>query len=199
MNNQKYPEIEHSNFYEIYGITKKPEKLKLQVKSAACNCLLFGCVISVIVLFLTSAVTAQINQSTNNSDWTGSYYFSETAAARKRRKPQDVAPSASYDITIEERNGKLTADFSANGVQLFEAYECSVVVKGNTLEFYFQKVSLPDVENFRRFKKGDLLFRLTQTQSGKTTQYLFQPVAYKIIRLNPSKQKIPIYFEKQKT
>jgi hypothetical protein len=156
----------------------------------------FSCLVLLIALWCSSPGMAQTNQPVNNSDWMGSYYFSETAQTTKRRSPQDVVPSASYEITIEEKNDELTASFSANGVQLFEAYQCSVIVKNNTIEFYFQNLGSSEIQNFRKFKKGDLLFSLTKTGNGKTAKYLFQPKTYKIVRINQSNQKTPIYFEK---
>ncbi|HEX8377463.1 MAG TPA: DUF5991 domain-containing protein [Pedobacter sp.] len=193
MTKQIYPENKNNIFNNSFGkADKNPIKKALPIR---CHFLL-TCLASSLVFLCFSTINAQTNQSTSNSDWTGSYYFSETAPATKRRKSSDVVPSASYEITIEEKNNKLTASFSANGVQLFEAYECSVIIKNNTLEFYFQNLGTAEVQNFRNFKKGDLLFTLTKTGSGKTAKYLFQPAAYKIIRVSQSKQRTPVYFEK---
>jgi hypothetical protein len=157
--------------------------------------LLFRLSLIIAVLFPFTA-NAQAGNQSINKDWVGSYYFSETAQSSKRRSSGDVVPSVSYDITVEEKNDKLVASFSASGVQLFEAYNCSVVVENDKLEFYFQSLSSPDMQNFRQFKKGDLLFSLSKTKTLKTTKYLFQPAAYKIIRVTPAKQKTSVYFEK---
>lgn len=135
-------------------------------------------------------------QTPGADDWTGSYYFTDTAAAPKRRKFTDVAPSASYDVTIERNGNKLVATFSAYGVQLAEAYECSVEVANNKAEFHFQNLAARGAENFRKYKKGDLLFAIVKIQTAKATKYLFQPSAYKIIRASAAKQKQPVYFEK---
>lgn len=180
---------------KINSIEKMTKQSAREILLNHCH-ILFGCLAFLFILCVSSSVIAQTNQSTKNSDWIGSYYFSEIAPISKRRNRQDVVPSASYDITIEEKSDKLFAAFSATGVQLFEAYECSVVVKNKALEFYFQKLGSEDIQNFRQFKKGDLLFTLSKTGNGKTAKYLFQPAAYKIIRLIPAKQKTPVYFEK---
>ena len=150
-----------------------------------------------ITALLSLTVRAQNeNQAVDNKDWLGSYYFSETARPSKRRRSGDVVPSAGYEITVEGKDDLLFASFAADGVQLFEAYDCSVIVRNNNLEFYFRNLGSPDVQNFRRFKKGDLLFTLSRIQTGKTTKYLFQPAAYKIIRPDPAKQGMPVYFDK---
>jgi hypothetical protein len=193
MTKQNYPENKSnifSNSFERAAKTSIKKVLTIRYR------FLFSCLVSLFIFWCASSVLAQTNQFTNDSDWIGNYYFSDTASATKRRNPQDVVPSASYEITIEEKNDKLTASFSANGVQLFEAYECSVIIKNNTLEFYFQNLGTAEIQNFRNFKKGDLLFTLTKTGSGKTAKYLFQPAAYKIIRVSQSKQRTPVYFEK---
>ena len=209
MKNQIYPENQNIIFDNSFEETiKSPiaetkiisiaKTTRESVRKALLNhsSILLGCLAFLFILCISSSVNAQTNQSTKNSDWIGSYYFSEIAPISKRRNRQDVVPSASYDITIEERGNKLFAVFSATGVQLFEAYECSVVVKNNTLGFYFQKLGSEDIQNFRQFKKGDLLFTISKTGIGKTAKYLFQPASYKIIRVIPTKQKTPVYFEK---
>jgi hypothetical protein len=195
MRKQIYPENKSSVLSNSFG---KSAETSIRKALPSCRRFLLSCLVSLIVLCGASLIIAQTNQPANASDWIGSYYFSETAQTTKRRNSNDVVPSASYEITIEESNDKLTASFSASGVQLFEAYECSVVVKDNTLEFYFQNLGSPDVRNFRKFKKGDLLFSFTKTGSGKTAKYLFQSVAYKIVRVNQNKQKASVYFEKRR-
>lgn len=194
MTKQIYPENKSS----INNSLEKAVKIYINKALLHFNFLL-GCLVSLFLLLCSLSAIAQTNQSADNSGWSGHYYFSETAPATKRRNSEDVIPSASYEITVEERDDKLTASFSANGVQLFEAYECSVIIKNNTLEFNFQNLGSSEVQNFRKFKKGDLLFRLTKTGNAKTAKYLFEPAAYKIVRINQGKQKIPIYFEKPKT
>lgn len=209
MKNKIYPENKNIILDNSFGETiensienRKMNSIEKAAKKSVRKALLnhsrilFGCLAFLFILCVSSSVITQTNQSIKNSDWIGSYYFSEIAPISKRRNRQDVVPSASYDITIEKRGDKLFAAFSATGVQLFEAYECSVVVKNNILEFYFQKLGAEDIQNFRGFKKGDLLFTLSKTESKKTAKYLFQPAAYKIVRVIPAKQKTPIYFEK---
>lgn len=147
-----------------------------------------------IIVLCPIILSAQTNASRN---WVGSYYFTDSAQAPKRRKFTDVAPSVSYDITVGERVGnKLVATFAADGVQLAEAYECSVKTTANKIEFYYQNLAISDTENFRKFKKGDLLFSLVKAQTGDVTRYLFQPAAYKITRVSPNKQKAQVYFDK---
>lgn len=209
MRNQIYPENKNiffdNSFEETikssikdlkFSSNEKASKKSVRKISLNHRRILFGCLAFLFIIGVTSSVIAQTNQTTKNSDWIGSYYFSEIAPISKRRNRQDVVPSTSYDITIEEKGDKLSAAFSATGVQLFEAYDCSVVVKNKALEFYFQKLGSEDIQNFRGFKKGDLLFSLSKTGSGKTAKYLFEPAAYKIIRVIPAKQKTPVYFEK---
>jgi hypothetical protein len=161
--------------------------------------LLFGLFLVFTTLFPFTASAQNDKQIIKNKEWLGSYYFSETAQSPKKRNSYDVVPSVNYDITVEEKNSNLVASFSANGVQLFEAYNCLVVISDNKIEFYYQSLDSPSAQNFRKLKKGDLLFSLSKIQTGKSTKYLFQPAIYKIVRIIPAKQKMPIYFEKLKT
>ncbi len=171
--------------YKLFGNT-----IKVSLKrNSLC---LFAVFVVPVIILVAQSVNAQ---TVADTDWVGSYYFSDKAQISKRRSRLDVAPVASYDITIEERSGSLVAAFSANGVQLFETYECSVKTAGDKANFYFQSLGSSDVENFRNFKNGDLLFSLVKTPIGKTAKYLFQPAAYKIARASPNKQKRQIYFE----
>lgn len=150
--------------------------------------------LSIIVLYPSKGAA----QTLETEDWVGSYYFTDSATAPKRRKFTDVAPSVSYDITVEQNGGNLTAQFSAQGVQLAEAYDCSVKITGDKAEFYFQKLAIEGEQNFRKFKKGDLLFSFTKMQVGNQMKYLFQSATYKIVRVVLRKQKEVIYFEKQR-
>lgn len=137
-------------------------------------------------------------QTGGNEKWLGSFMFEDSARPPKRRRFSDMAPSSTYDITIEEgKNGKPTATFNETGVQVYQAYEYSVKTTGDKIEFYYQKFIAPNVKDLHKFRKGDLLFTLVETKVGKQTKYLFQPAAYKIIRYEKAKQKQPIYFEKQ--
>lgn len=148
--------------------------------------------LSIIVLYPSRGAA----QTIETEDWVGSYYFTDVAASPKRRKFTDVALSASYDITVEQSGGNLTAQFSAQGVQLAEAYDCSVKIRGDKAEFYFQKLAIEGEQNFRKFKNGNLLFSLTKMQIGKQTKYLLQSAAYKIVRVSSGKQRESVYFEK---
>lgn len=153
MKNQIYPENKNIILGNSFGetiespiedskISSIEKAAKKSVRKISLNSIriLFGCLTFLVILCVSSSVIAQTNQSTKNSDWIGSYYFSEIAPISKRRNRQDVVPSASYDITIEERGDKLSAVFSATGVQLFEAYECSRLEtsKGAVLVSAFQ-------------------------------------------------------------
>lgn len=151
--------------------------------------------------FLLAVVTAAPQragaQTDDNRKWLGSYTFDDKGQAPKRRNSVDVVPLASYDINIEETvGGKMTAVFSANGTQLFSAYECSVKATGDQIEFYYEKFALDGVKDLRKFRKGELLFSLVDMRIGKTIKYLFQPAAYKILRYNKNKQNERVYFEK---
>ncbi|HEX9959671.1 MAG TPA: hypothetical protein VGB00_01900, partial [Pyrinomonadaceae bacterium] len=113
---QNYPEIKSSIFNN-----SSEKATRGSIKKALPNRrhFLFGCLTALFVFLCFQPAIAQTNQSAKSSEWIGNYYFSEIARTAKRPNSQDVVPSASYEITIEEKNDKLTASFSANGVQLF--------------------------------------------------------------------------------
>lgn len=151
-----------------------------------------------IALTIFIPATTKAQPAANNQEWIGSYSFTDEAPPAKRRSQTDVAPFASYEVTVEEgeEDGRLSATFSASGVQLFETYKCAVKATPDKAAFYFEDVGSLEIENFRRFNKGDLLFTLFKTKTGKTTKYLFEPAKYEIIRVVPSKQKNAVYFGK---
>lgn len=156
--------------------------------------LLAGLLLSVIAVAPQKAAA----QTNDNWKWLGSYTFDDKAQAPKRRNSVDVVPLASYDINVEEAaDGRMTAVFSANGTQLFDAYECSVKATDDRIEFYYEKFAADGVKDLRKFKKGELLFSLSETRVGKTTKYPFQPAAYKLVRYQKSRQNQPVYFMKQ--
>lgn len=137
-------------------------------------------------------------QTAGYEKWLGSYTFDDRAQAPKRRSSLDVVPFVTYDINVEAgADGKPTATFSENGVQRFQAFECSVAATGDEIEFYYEKFGAPGIKDTSKFKPGDLLFTLVETKIGKQTKYLFQPAAYKLVRYVKAKQKQPVYFQKQ--
>ena len=151
-------------------------------------------------LFLTITIVCPQKaaaQTDDNRKWLGSYTFEDMAKAPKRRNVFDIVPGVIYDINVEEKaDGKLLATLNENGVQVYQAYECSVKISGDKIEFYYERFAA-DVTDLSKFKKGDLLFTLVEAPVGKQTKYLFQPAAYKISRYEKIKQKQPIYFDKQ--
>lgn len=133
-----------------------------------------------------------------DQQWLGSYTFADAARVPKRRAPTDMVPSVAYDITVErDTAGRMTATFDVNGVQIYEAYQCSVKTRGERVEFYHERFVADGARDLRRFKKGERLFALVKTQVGRQTKYLFEPAAYKIIRYEKAKQNQAIYFTRQ--
>lgn len=79
-------------------------------------------------------------QTAENRKWLGSYTFEDMAKAPERRNSYDIVPGVSYDIIIEEAaGGKLLATLNENGVQVYQAYECSVKTKNDKIEFYYER------------------------------------------------------------
>ena len=153
-----------------------------------------GFIFIVIASFTLSSAAQDIN---DDKRWIGNYSFEETKQLPKKRGSTDVAPFVSFDITVEMADGKLKAVFSVNGTQIFETYECSVKPASNKLEFYYERFVAEGAPDRRKFKKGELLFTLVETSGNKQKQYIFEPAAYKITRLNKGRQNQRIYFKKQ--
>ena len=148
----------------------------------------------IVTPFCTQRAAAQTG---GNEKWLGNYTFEDSARPPKRRRFTDMVPSSGYDITVEkDANDKLTATLTESGVQVYQAYECSVKTRDGKIEFYYQKFVAPNVKDLKRFRKGDLLFTLAETKVGKKTKYLFQPAAYRLVRYEKSRQKQPVYFKK---
>lgn len=150
-----------------------------------------------IAASLFSFPVAAQNSGSAEQRWVGNYMFEETGQLPKNGRKTDVAPFISFDVTVERADAKLKGVFSVNGTQIFEEYECSVVAKDYRLEFYYERFVAEGAKDRRKFQKGALLFTLIETREGTQKQYLFQPAAYKITRLNKTKQDQGIYFNKQ--
>ena len=158
--------------------------------------LLFAGVIAVFAAVPQGAAAQQKMRA--DEKWLGIFTFEDAVRVPKRRKLTDVAPFLSYDISIERAaNGELTATFNINGVQMFESYQCSVKTSGERVEFFYEKFVADGAPDTRKFKRGERLFSLATTKVGKATKYLFEPAAYKIARLDQTKQKQPVYFSRQ--
>jgi hypothetical protein len=157
---------------------------------------LSGSILLVIagISFLPAKISAQTNP---NIKWLGNYVFENMAQGSMRQNSFDVVPIITYDIFIEKAQaGNLRATINENGIQTYQAYQCTVKTADDKIEFYYEKFVAEGVKDTRELKSGELLFSLTAKRVGKATKYLFQPGALKIILLNKAKQRKPIYFKK---
>lgn len=157
---------------------------------------------SLFILILTGIVCAiSVNaQTKENKNWVGTYTFTDSAQASKRRNEYDVVPMVEYTITVKKnRSNQLAATFEANGMQTFEIYQCSVKEADGKLSFYFQNGGTPDggTDDPQNFKKGALLFTLAEAKGGAKTKYQFQSGDYKLVRLSAKAKNQPVYFQKK--
>ncbi len=136
-----------------------------------------------------------------NKNWAGIYTFTNSAQASKAQNEYDVVPMVEHIVTVKKnRNNQPAATFETNGMQTFEVYECSVKEAGDKVNFYFQSGGVPDggTDNPQGFKKGALLFTLTEIKVGAKSKYQFQSASYKLTALSLKAKNQSIYFQKTK-
>jgi hypothetical protein len=147
--------------------------------------------ISIAMTLFTSTTNAQ----TVNKDWVGTYEFFDAQKANRRNQP---GTSITYTLTISHDGTSLSTQFTADGTQTSDKYECSIQLSGNSVKVFFTSdLSAMEKEKFKPLKKGDLLFTLTKTKTGNKTKYLFKSDDYKIDLLS-ARAGTPIYFRKIK-
>ena len=179
----------------------KPEAAHHNKLSAqrCCRLRLIGIAFALLIALPLSGAAQQPKRVKKkaNEHWLGVFTFEDAAPAPKRRRRTDVTPFVSYEISVrQDADGELTATFTINGMQMFEAYRCLLKASGENLEFYYEQFVADGAPDSRKFRRGERLFSLTAIKAGRKTKYLFQPAAYKITRLARSAEKPPVYFVK---
>ena len=143
-----------------------------------------------LVLISSNAILGQqAYDQSSVKDWTGEYQYDYTEAAN----PKQFAPVITYTLTVTENNNELKANFSADGDQTADEYDCTVKVVGNQLNFYFLKNLSQFSVRSDDFRKGDLLATLVKTTAQGKSKYIFKAGKYSIF---PPTSKRIVYFKK---
>lgn len=157
--------------------------------------LLLYSVIFVWMAMIGSVAWAQQNNSRNvNTGWVGEYELEYSEPVNSG----GFAPTITYTVRVFEENGRLAAEFIADGTQASDDFRCSVVADDKKLSIYFQKdVSEYKLRQSDSYKKGDLLGSLVKVVSGGKTKYLHRGGKAEIY---PPKiaARHPVYFKKKR-
>jgi outer membrane biogenesis lipoprotein LolB len=140
------------------------------------------------VLLFAAAISAQQVKRSNNS-WVGEYehVYSEG---------KDFV--ITYTIAVTQKGDKLSAQFSADGYQSNNQYECSAEATSNEIKLYFVR-DLSDVEGPRLNprKKNELIATLNKKTVGGKPRFLYLAGSYEIVPRAVATRN-PVYFKKIK-
>ncbi len=164
------------------------------LKSILLFCIIF-------LLLPIQNLPAQTKTKSKNSlsfiriDWVGTYEFFDAQNDRLSNQPGNFI---TYTLNISRKGDSLSAQFTADGTQTSDNYECSVQTSANSLKIFFVKdLSGTKADRFKPLKNGDLLFTLEKVKAAKKTRYLFRSGNYEILPLS-NVPKNRIYFEIKK-
>lgn len=140
------------------------------------------------VLLFAAAISAQQVKPSSNS-WIGEYEYVYSEG-------KDFV--ITYTIAISQKGDKLSAQFSADGYQSNNQYECSAEATSSEIKLYFLR-DLSDVERPRLNprKKNELIATLNKKTVRGKPRFLYLAGSYEIVPRAVATRN-PVYFKKNK-
>ncbi|MGI8467802.1 MAG: DUF5991 domain-containing protein [Pyrinomonadaceae bacterium] len=130
-------------------------------------------------------------QQDKEFSWVGAYQSDE----------KNPTLSGDYTITIKKLGETLIATVYAQGIQLYDNFECRAEESGNELKLYLIK-NLDEQKVYaagRPIKRGEFVGSLTVVRNRRgAAKFLYKPGAYVIAFGARRKMPPPAYFLKQK-
>ena len=147
-----------------------------------------------VIAILGQDANAQLSgNQPATKNWVGTYEFFDGEKDGPRKQPGNFV---TYTLTLSLNGDSRSARFTADGTQTSDEYECRAQSSASSIKIFFESdLNGMNKSRFKPFKKGELLFTLAKTQTGKKLKYLYRAGGYEILPLSSSSKKI--YFERK--